>query len=407
MNCYRPELLAPAGNFNKLKLAFYYGADAVYVAGKNFSLRSHSENFSDDELLEAVKYTHSLGKKIYVAVNIYAKNSDLEDISSYIKFINQANVDAMIISDPGVFYISKLIAPSLSLHLSTQANTLNRAAVRFWKSMGFDRIILARELTLDDIADIHKNDPDIELEMFVHGSMCVSYSGRCLLSNFFTHRDGNKGDCAQVCRWNFKLSDPKNPDLSLNVDEDEKGTYFMNSKDLNLISDLPFIIDAGVASLKIEGRMKTEFYLATVINTYNRALTEFSQFGYIPNLYDYESELLQINHRDYTKGFFGNEEDDSILHDCNGTEGFCDFVALVLGYEDGNAIVEMRNRFKTGDTLEILSPSESFGKSFEVGEIIDSKGNILEDVKLVQQIVKFKSPEVSAGDMLRRHTSHP
>jgi putative protease len=398
----RPELLAPAGNFSKLILAFYYGADAAYIAGKDFSLRSNSDNFTDNEILSAVDYAHSLSKKIYVAVNIYAKNDDLKTISEYIKFLYDAKVDAIIISDPGVFYIAKLVAPGLSLHLSTQANTLNIAAVKFWKSLGFDRIVLGRELTLNEIEDIHKNNPDVELEMFVHGSMCVSYSGRCLLSSYFTGRDGNRGNCSQVCRWKFDLVDPRAPESPLKIEEDTRGTYFMNSKDLNLISDLPFIIDAGVNSFKIEGRMKSEFYLATVINAYNRALNEFSQFNNIPNLYDYETELLQLNHRDYTRGFFGEDIDKTILESASIKIGNSVFVAMVLDYLDGYATVEMRNRFKTGDQLEILSPGESFRKSFIVDQIIDSNNNVISDVKLVQQIVKIKSPKVQSGDIFRR-----
>ena len=282
------ELLAPAGNFAKLKTAFYFGADAVYVGGKDFSLRSFADNFTRDELVSAVKYAHALGKKIYVTANVFAKNTDLRLMEDYFGFLGEAGADAVIVSDSGVFYAVRKSAPKLSVHISTQANLTNKYAVRFWKEQGAERAILARELSLGEIAEIHSFVPDIELEAFVHGAMCISYSGRCLLSDYLASRPSNRGECVQACRWNYTLkSGDRDP---LTVEEDERGTYVLNSKDLNMSAHLDKMRKAGVCSFKIEGRMKSEYYLATVINAYRRCIDG----GFNKTV---EEELLTAAHR--------------------------------------------------------------------------------------------------------------
>ena len=268
------ELLAPAGNYSKLKTALYFGADAAYIGGKNFSLRTFADNFGEDELKSAVRLAHSLGKKIYVTVNIFARNADGGALGDYFALLQSAGADAAIISDPGVFHICRSSAPALAVHISTQANITNKYAVRFWRDLGAARVILARELSLAEIAQIHDFVPDIELEAFVHGAMCISYSGRCLLSNYLTGRDSNRGECVQACRWNWQVrkNEPGDDSGWMNVEEDGRGTYIFNSKDLNMSAHLEKLAAAGVSSFKIEGRMKSEYYLATVINAYRRCI---------------------------------------------------------------------------------------------------------------------------------------
>lgn len=388
------ELLAPAGNFAKLKTAFYFGADAVYVGGKDFSLRSFADNFTRDELVSAVKYAHALGKKIYVTANVFAKNTDLRLMEDYFGFLGEAGADAVIVSDSGVFYAVRKSAPKLSVHISTQANLTNKYAVRFWKEQGAERAILARELSLGEIAEIHSFVPDIELEAFVHGAMCISYSGRCLLSDYLASRPSNRGECVQACRWNYTLkSGDRDP---LTVEEDERGTYVLNSKDLNMSAHLDKMRKAGVCSFKIEGRMKSEYYLATVINAYRRCMDGGFDEGV-------GRELLTAAHRDYTTAYALGENKNTVNYSDSQTKGDCDYIANVLSCENGEAVVEMRGRFKKGDTLEVLSPSENFGKSFKVESAFTSAGESVDDCKLVQENYRISCPfKLSAGDILRR-----
>ncbi|MDR2266656.1 MAG: U32 family peptidase [Christensenellaceae bacterium] len=407
MNNFCPELLAPAGSLDKLKIAFRYGADAVYIGGKNFSLRAHADNFSNEGISEATSIAHSLGKKLYVAVNVYSRQTDYQQLEQYLYFLQYTNVDAIIVSDPGIISIAKTKTPDLTLHLSTQANALSTSAVKFWAEQGIKRVILARELSLAEIREIRQSSPqNVELEIFAHGAMCVSYSGRCLLSSFFTGRDSNNGDCSQPCRLEYTLYNASNPNAELSVSEDANGTYFLNSKDINLLSEIPYIAEAKIQSIKIEGRMKSEFYLATVINAYRRALDEYSQIGYIANLTQYEDELLTINHRGYTKGFFAGSPTETILYDDRVIAGSTDFVAVVRDYSDGFVAVEMRNRFKTGDCLEVLTPERYFGQQIIVGDITSSSGHKINDAKLVQEIVYFRSPKLNKGDLLRRRNAY-
>lgn len=400
------ELLLPAGNLKKLKTALYFGADAVYVGGKNFSLRAFADNFSLDELKEGIEYAHSLGKKVYVTANIFAKNSDLEEAGGYFEFLQQAGADAVLISDVGLLSLCKEKAPSLTVHLSTQANTTNLLAVRFWQGLGVKRVVLARELSLAEIRAIHDAVPDMELEAFVHGAMCVSYSGRCLLSSYFTERNSNRGECVQPCRWNYRLTE-KRKDVSVDVEEDGRGTYFMNSCDLRLLSRLPDLIDAGITSFKVEGRMKSEFYVATVATAYRRALDEIAKFGKIIHKDEYDALLENISHRTYTEAYLDGANTSTVSLDSECIKEKYKFIASVIGAEptlNGNyrITVEMRNRFRSGDTVTVLSPSDLNNETFVIGEITHTEdGTLTDDAKLVQHTYDFLCPlKLCVGDIL-------
>ncbi len=390
------ELLAPAGNRAKLNTALYFGADAAYIGGKSFSLRSFADNFDIEELKSAVQFAHSLGKKIYVTANIFARNGDMSAMEDYFAALYAAGADAAIISDPGVFYAVKKSAPKLCVHVSTQANVTNKYAVKFWQEQGASRVILARELSIAEIAQIHEFVPDIELEAFVHGAMCISYSGRCLLSDYLTGRPSNRGECVQACRWNYSVKKSGSDGGYMDVEEDERGTYIFNSKDLNMSAHLKELADAGVCSFKIEGRMKSEYYLATVINAYRRCIDG----GFTDTV---EKELLTAAHRDYTTAYALGENSETVNYSDSQTKGDCDYIANVLGSEEGKVRVEMRGRFKKGDVLEVLSPTDNFNKSFTVEGAYLPDGTSVDDCKLVQQIYTLDCPlNLSAGDILRR-----
>lgn len=395
----KTELLAPAGSYAKFLTALHFGADAIYLGGKQFSLRTFADNFTEEELRSAVVLAHEKGKKIYVTANVYARNAETEGLKTYFKTLEDIGVDAVIISDPGVVYIAKTYAPKLSIHLSTQANTTNKYAVKFWKEQGVARVILARELSLKEIKEIHEFVPDIELETFVHGAMCISYSGRCLLSDYLDGRSSNRGACVQACRWKYEIRALNTKDgVSewLPIEQDGKGTYILNSKDLNLISRLKDLEEAGVCSLKIEGRMKSGYYLATVINAYRRVLDGGA-------LACSEAELLRISHRDYTMAYADGENAETVNYQDSISKGDYTYIADVMGSENGNVVVEMRNRFKTGEVLEVLSPDDNFCKSFTVAEIFAPNGESTDDAKLVQATYRLRCPYVlHKGDYLRR-----
>lgn len=400
------ELLAPAGNFSKLKTAIYYGADAVYVGGKRFSLRAYSDNFTDEELKTATEYVHSFGKKIYVTVNIFAKNSDLSDAEEYFKYLEKIKVDAVIVTDCGLISLCKKVAPTLEIHLSTQANTTNKYSVEFWKSQGVSRVVLARELSLNDVKEIHEYNKSVEIEAFIHGAMCISYSGRCLLSNYLNGRDANRGECVQACRWNYSLREKSKDGDWYDVEEDERGTYILNSKDLNMVDRIAEMADAGIISFKIEGRMKGEYYLATVINAYRRAIDEYYKVGADYNKNSlFRAELLKTFHRAFTEAYaFGNNTE-TVNYGDSQSAGDSVFMAYVLSYDDVNkrALIEMRNRFKVGDVLEILSPSDSFNKNIAVEKLTDENGDEVLDAKLVQQkLYLYTDIRLAEGDILRR-----
>lgn len=392
------ELLAPAGNLSKLKTAFYFGADAAYIGGKDFSLRAFADNFTRDEIVQAVKLARSSGKKLYVAANVFPKNADMPLLEDYFSFLQSAGVDGAIVSDGGAVYAAKKSAPALPLHISTQANVTNGYAVKFWREQGASRVVLARELSLEEIAKIHSLVPDIELEAFVHGAMCISYSGRCLLSDYLASRPSNRGECVQACRWSYQIR--KKDELSdsgwLDMQEDERGTYILNGKDLNMSAHLKELEKVGVCSFKIEGRMKSEYYLATVINAYRRCMDG----GYDETI---ERELLTAAHRDYTVAYAFGKNGGTVNYTDSQTKGDCDYAANVICGGDGGATVEMRGRFKKGDVLEILSPTENFGKSFKVERAQNSDGESTDDCKIVQERYTINCPfDLKEGDILRR-----
>lgn len=395
------ELLMPAGNLKKLRTALRFGADAVYVGGKSLSLRAFANNFSREELAEGINYAHSLGKKVYVTANIFARNSDLEEAASFFEFLEQAGADAVLISDVGLLYLCKEKAPNLTIHLSTQANTTNVLAVKFWRYLGVKRVVLSRELGLEDMREIHAAVPDMELEAFVHGAMCVSYSGRCLLSSYFSERSSNRGECVQPCRWQYRLTEVER-DVAVDVEQDKRGTYFMNSCDLRLLSRLPELIDAGVISFKVEGRMKSEYYVATVATAYRRAIDEYLRYGQIVNAEKYNELLETVSHRAYTEAYLDGENTHTVSLEKERTEEKYRFTATVLSYENGQATVEMRNRFRSGDTLTVLSPNDTNGEQFKMGEITHLPDCVVtDDAKLVQHTYSFACPiPLTEGDLL-------
>ncbi len=395
----KAELLAPAGNYAKLKTALHFGADAVYLGGKQFSLRTFADNFTEEELSSAVSFAHGKGKKVYVTANVFARNADFALLKDYFVFLEKVGVDGAIISDPGAIYFAKSVAPNLPLHLSTQANTTNKYSVKFWQEQGVSRVVLARELSLKEIAEIHDFVPEMELEAFVHGAMCISYSGRCLLSDYLDGRSSNRGACVQACRWKYEMravDSPKQNSAFLTLEEDDKGAYVLNSKDLNMLAYLQEMEGAGICSFKIEGRMKSGYYLATVINAYRMAMD-----GKPLSLC--EEELLNVAHREYTTAYALGKNNQTVNYDDSQSKGNYLYVADVLGMEDGFATLQMRNRFKKGDVLEILSPDSTFGKTFVVDEMKGENGENVDDAKLVQAIYKVKCPyQLHLGDYVRR-----
>lgn len=391
----------------KLKTAIYFGANAVYFAGKQYGLRAFSDNFELGEIAEAVEYCHAHDVKAYVTVNIIAHNKDFEGLDEYLKVLVDAKVDAVIVSDVGLIQFIREHAPSLDIHVSTQANVTNVYSAKFFVNMGVKRIVLARELSLSEIKKIRDSiPPEIELEAFVHGAMCISYSGRCLLSNYMSGRDSNCGACVQACRWEYTITE-KSRSTPYEIQEDSRGTYILNSKDLNMIEYLDQLIGAGVTSLKIEGRMKSPYYVATVTNAYARALKEYYRD---PNHYHVSSDMVQeldkTSHRQYTTGFNFKDrrmEQSEYLVSAMPVQTH-EFMAVVKeDTKDGYVTIEQRNRFKVGDTLEVLSPSDSFNHKILVTEMLDVSGNVVLDAKNVQQILRLRTDEVlHAGDILRK-----
>ncbi len=396
----KAELLAPVGSLSKLYTALHFGADACYLGGKNFGLRSYATNFEIEEIEAAVKFAHSINKKIYITVNIFAMNTDFPMLYDYLVELKRIGVDALIVSDAGVVYYIKKHFSNFEIHLSTQANTTNKYAVAFWRDIGVSRVVLARELNLDNIKEISDYVGDsVELEAFIHGAMCISYSGRCLLSTYLSNRDSNRGECVQACRWEYNISEVSRKDNPLTICEDDRGTYILNSKDMNTMSFLDKIIKAGVSSLKIEGRMKSEYYLGTVINAYRKRIDDY----YKGNIYDnsLEEELLKVNHREYTSGFYLNN-----IEQCYHTskpDNDYTFVAEVVDYDIEKKLLKViqRNRFYAGDELETVSASDI--KTIEAKEILDERQRNVFDCKLVQQVLYIKTDTpLKKYDMLRK-----
>ena len=400
------ELLSPAGDMSKLKTAFYYGADAVYVGGKELSLRALAGNFTNEQIVQATDYAHKLGKKLYVTVNVLARDNDFALAEEYFKFLEKTGVDGAIVSDAGLIYLARQVAPNLSINVSTQANVLNSMTVKFWQQQGVKRVILARELSLSEINRIHQACSDMELETFIHGAMCISYSGRCLLSDYRTGRSSNRGECVQACRWNYEIREKGSDGEFMSIEQDDRGTYILNSKDLNLLDYISQLDKAGVCSFKIEGRMKSEYYLATVVNAYRRAIDAYYLQGdEYKNNPLFQTELKKTAHREFTTAYLLGENDRTVNYDDSQSQGTHKFIANVIDYDNDNGIatVEMRNRFVTGDELEVLSPSDSFNQRIIVPIMYDSKGNEVTDAKLVQQILTFKTQiPLSKGDILRK-----
>ena len=401
----KPELLAPAGNMEKLKMALLYGADAVYLGGKAFGLRAFGGNFTNEELQEAVDFAHKLGKKIYVTVNIFPHNSDIAKLPAYLTFLNEIKVDAILVADLGVFTLAKEYAPDVELHISTQANNTNWAAVNAWGELGASRVVLAREMSLEEIKEIREKC-SVELEMFVHGAMCISYSGRCLMSNYLTGRDANRGSCAQPCRWNYALVEEKRPGQYFPVLEDERGTYIFNSKDMCLLPYLPDVIASGVDSLKIEGRMKSVHYAASVVKAYREAIDSYfaapEQFEVKK---EWVEELDKVSHRAYTTGFYyGRPTEKDQIYGTSSYTQTSDFVGLVLDYDEktGFATVEQRNNMKVGQKIEIFQPHLA-GYRQILQEMYNDEGEAIQVAPHPQQIVKIRMDKpVEPYGILRR-----
>lgn len=356
----RIELLMPAGSLKVLKTAIIYGADAVYIGGEMFGLRAQAKNFSPEDMREAVLFAHERGKKVYVTANITAHNEDLEGIKEYFGELSGIGIDALIISDPGVFDLAVELCPGIDIHISTQANNVNYGTYRFWNRLGAKRVVSARELSLDEIKEIRHNIPeDMEIETFVHGAMCISHSGRCLLSNYFTGRDANKGACTHPCRWRYYVMEETRPGEYLPVEENERGTYIFNSKDLCMIEYIPQLIDAGIDSFKVEGRMKTELYVATVARAYRMAIDDYlkSEELYESRKEFYLSEVKKCTYRSHTTGFFfGKTTEESQIYDSNTYIQDYVYLGTVEEIKGGMALMEQKNKFSVGDSIEIMRP---------------------------------------------------
>lgn len=400
------ELLAPAGDLEKLRYALHYGADAVYMAGEVFGLRTQSKNFDLEDMKTAIAEVHAKNKKIYLVLNIIPHNEDLVELRRYLEEIKDLEFDAFIISDPGTYMLVREILGPVEVHLSTQANTTNAAAARFWHSQGVKRIILARELSLVEIKEIvdSTRDLDLEYEVFVHGAMCISYSGRCLISNFLTGRDANKGDCAQSCRWSYHLMEEKRPGEFLPVFEDERGTYLYNSKDLCTIDILKEIIDTGVVSLKIEGRNKSIYYVSSIVRAYREGIDRIEAGRKLESDELFE-EIARVSHRDFTQGFFlrkPTEEDQ--LYGARTYQRVADFLGVVLDYDKEKQMVKLqqRNKFVLGDRVQLVGP-DYLNYSLELKELYNEEMEPIEEAPHPQQIVYFPCPqEVKPMDLMRR-----
>jgi putative protease len=403
------ELLAPAGNLEKLKMAILYGADAVYLAGQEFGLRTASDNFTLEEMKTGVLFAHDRGRKVYLTMNIIPHNQDIKKAASFLEKAVETGIDAVIVSDPGMFSVVKKTIPELSIHISTQANITNIESVSFWHSIGASRVVLARELSLEEIEQIRDGVPnDMELEVFVHGAMCISYSGRCLLSNYLAGRDANKGDCAHPCRWKYYLTEEKRPGEYFPISENERGTFIFNSKDLCMIRHIPELIKSGVSSLKVEGRVKSAFYVATVVKAYREAIDAYYYEKPYKFREEWFEEITKVSNRDFTTGFFFNKPTEA---DHNyATSSYLrnyDFVGIVKGYdnENGLVLVEQRNRFKVGDTLEVMPPAGPVTK-FTVTQMLDGEGNSISIAPHPQMEIKLPMMPLPENSILRVNKQH-
>jgi len=389
----RVELLAPAGDLEKLKYAIIYGADAVYIGGQVFGLRAAAKNFSLEEMKEGIEFAHVRGKRVFLVLNIIPHNEDIHYLEQYIEQIKDLGLDAIILSDPGTFMFVKQYAPSLEVHLSTQANNTNFMSANFWHAQGVKRVILARELSFDEISEIRAKTPmTLELESFVHGAMCISYSGRCLMSNYMAGRDANRGACAQPCRWEYNLVEKTRPGEYFPVEETEEGTFFFNSKDLCMIQSIPDLIKSGLDSLKIEGRMKTIYYVASIVRAYRQAIDTFykdpDNYVYNPEWFE---EIQKVSHREFTSGFYDHKPThEDQLYSTSSYVRTYDFLGIIKAYnaETGMATIEQRNHFKIGDKIEIIGPNY-FYSEHTIEAMFDENDNAINVAPHAQQIIKL------------------
>ena len=399
----KPELLAPAGNMEKLHMALLYGADAVYLGGKMFGLRAFASNFSLAEMDEAVAFAHSLHKKVYVTVNIFAHNEDINNLPDYLRNLQAIGVDALLISDFGVWSVAREIIPEMPLHVSTQANTTNWAAVKAWENLGASRVVLARELSFTEMKEIGSKT-EVELEAFVHGAMCISYSGRCWLSSYLTGRDGNRGACAQVCRWEFNLTEKNRPGEVYDVAGDEQGTYIMNSKDLCLLPYLTQLMEAGICSFKIEGRMKSAHYAASVVSVYRRAIDAcWRDPQHYTVRQEWLDELEKVSHRPYTTGFaLGKPDATAQVYTTSSYLQTHEFVGLVRDWDNGRLTVEQRNHMKEGETLEVFCPDGSL-RTLVLKEMRNQDGEPIVAAQHPQMVFTCRAAEsIPESSILRR-----
>ena len=402
----KPELLAPGGSLLKLKTAIDFGADAVYIGGDAFSLRVAAENFSVEDMYEGIRYAHDRGKKVYLTSNIIAHNRDIEKFRSFIEEIRPMGFDAVLIADLGLFGMIREIAPEIPVHISTQANNTNYKTVEMWHKMGAERVVLGREMSFNEIAEIQSKVPDVELEAFVHGAMCISYSGRCLLSNYMTGRNSNLGACAHPCRWNYSLVEEKRPGEYFDVFENERGTFIFNSKDLCMIEHIPELVKSGVASLKIEGRVKTAFYVATIVGAYRREIDRYcadpENYVFNPDELD---ELCKVSHRPYTTGFFyGRPASDGQVYETSSYIRDYELVGIVTDYnkETKRLTISQRNRFFAGDELEIIQPNKPY-VTITAENMVNHKGETIDVAPHAEEIITMDcTEEIPDGAMDRK-----
>ena len=403
----RPELLIPASSLEVLKIAVIYGADAVYIGGEAFGLRAKAKNFSMEEIREGIAFAHAHDVKVYITANILAHNGDLDGVREYFAELREIKPDALIISDPGVYMIAKEVCPEIERHISTQANNTNYGTYRFWYEQGAKRVVSARELSLAEIKEIRANIPDdLEIETFIHGAMCISYSGRCLLSNYFTGRDANQGGCTHPCRWKYGVVEEKRPGEYLPVYENERGTYIFNSKDLCMIEHIPELMESGIDSFKIEGRMKTALYVATVARTYRRAIDDYKQS---PELYRehmawYQEQISNCTYRQFTTGFFfGKPSDEAQIYDNNTYVKEYTYLGIVGEQnEEGLYRVEQRNKFSVGESIEVMKP-DGANITVTVQRIVDEEGNDMESAPHPKQVLYIDLGQpLAMYDILRR-----
>ena len=402
----RPELLIPASSLEVLKTAVIFGADAVYIGGEAFGLRAKAKNFSKDDMREGIAFAHEHGAKVHVTVNILAHNDDLPGVEEYLKELKELKPDALIIADPAIFEMAKEICPDIERHISTQANNTNYGTYLFWWKQGAKRVVSARELSLKEIREIRDRIPEeMEIESFIHGAMCISYSGRCLLSNYFTGRDANQGACTHPCRWKYAVVEEKRPGENLPVYENERGTYIFNSKDLCMIGHIPEMIEAGIDSFKIEGRMKTALYVATVARTYRKAIDDYLENPdkYEANMPWYLDQISNCTYRQFTTGFyFGKPDEEAQIYDNNTYIREYTYLGIIGGERDGLYRIEQRNKFSVGETIEIMKPN---GENIQVTvqKILDEEGQEMESAPHSKQVLYVDlEGKAEKFDILRR-----